>query len=205
MDGILERLQTDYIDVLLLHRPDALVEPEEVARAFDDLQAAGKVKHFGVSNHSPKQIQLLNQAVTQELSVNQLQLSIPHAGMIASGLNVNRYSDQLTYFENDLIDYARLNNQTIQAWSPVMGEQGVFLIDETYNELNEVLAAFGEKYGVSKDAMAIAWLLLHPAKIQVILGTMLADRLADYAAATEISLSRQDWYVIYRAAGHELP
>lgn len=205
VDGILERLQTDYLDVLLLHRPDALMEPSEVARALDDLYNAGKVRHFGVSNHSPRQIELLKQSVNQDLSINQLQLSIPHAGLISSGVNVNRHYDDPIHYTNEILEYSRLNNITIQPWSPVMGDNGVFLIDEQYKTLNQTLDFIGKEYEVSRNTIAIAWLLRHPSNMQVVIGTMTPDRISEYAKAGSIELNREQWYEIYRAAGHDLP
>lgn len=205
VDDILERLGTNYLDTLLLHRPDALMEPSEVARAFNDLYESGKVRHFGVSNHSPWQIELLKQSVKQDISINQLQLSVPHAGLISSGVNVNRHYHNPIHYTNEVLEYSRLNNMTIQPWSPVMGDNGVFLIDDQYEELNQTLDRLGKEYGVSRDTMAIAWLLRHPAKMQVVIGTMTPDRVTEYSKASSIEITRQQWYEIYRAAGHELP
>lgn len=205
VDGILKRLNTDYIDVLLLHRPDALVEPEEVAETFEQLYSSGKVKHFGVSNHSPLQLELLKKYVKQELVANQLQMSVLHSGMIDAGVNVNRKEPGSVDHDGGILDYSRIHDMTVQPWSPIQAEKGVFLNNEEYFKVNEMLKTIGEKYGVDHEATAIAWLLRHPAKIQVILGTMTPERIKNYASASEIKLSREDWYEIYRAAGNKLP
>src|SRR5579875_2225158 len=118
VDGSLRRLKTDYLDVLLLHRPDALVEPEEVAEAFDILESSGKVRHFGVSNQKPMQIELLKRYVRQPLVANQLQLSITNSTMISNGMNVNMENDSAVNRDGSVLDYCRLNNITIQPWSP---------------------------------------------------------------------------------------
>ncbi|WP_080145470.1 aldo/keto reductase [Marinilactibacillus piezotolerans] len=205
VDGILERLDTDYLDVLLLHRPDALVEPEEVAEVFTALKKAGKVKHFGVSNHSPYQIQLLEKYIEQDLVANQLQFSVMHTGMVDAGIHVNTKHEQSVDHDRGILDYCRLNNITVQPWSPVQGEKGVFLNNPEYNEVNEVLTKIGEQHGVNNEAAAIAWLLRHPAKMQVILGTMNPERIKTYASASDIRLTREEWYEIYRAAGNLVP
>lgn len=207
VDGILQRLQTDYIDVLLLHRPDALVEPEEVAEAFDQLEQSGKVRHFGVSNHNPMQVELLKKFVRQPLLFNQLQLSVMFTGMIDAGLNVNMKIPPSVDHDNSVLDYCRLNDMTLQAWSPYQYGyfEGVFVDNPKFPELNKALHELGEKYGISPTAMASAFLLRHPVSMQVVLGTTKGERLKDIATATDITLSRKDWYAIYHAAGNELP
>lgn len=205
VDGILQRLDTDYLDVLLLHRPDALVEPQEVAEAFDELHRSGKVKHFGVSNHSPYQIELLKKYVKQPIVANQLQMSIMHTGMVDAGVQVNTKDSHSVDHDRAILDYCRLNDITIQPWSPVQGPDGVFLNNEKYPEINKQLQELSAKYDADPDALAIAWLLRHPAQMQVILGTMNPERIKNYASASEIRLDREDWYKIYRAAGNPLP
>ncbi|WP_027107992.1 aldo/keto reductase [Lacticigenium naphthae] len=201
----LKRLNTDYVDVFLLHRPDTLMEPEEVAEAFNELEKSGKVKHFGVSNHSPQQIELLNTAVKQDLIANQLQLGVMHTGMIDAGINVNTKHPNAIDRDHGVLEYSRLNKMTIQPWSPVHAEKGVFLNNPEYPIINEKLSEIGEKYGLDNEAMSIAWLLRHPAQMQVILGTMNPERIKNYASASEVSISREDWYEIYRAAGNIVP
>lgn len=207
VEGSLKRLGTDYIDVLLLHRPDALMEPEEVARAFDELKASGKVRHFGVSNQNPYQMQLLQSCLDMPLCVNQLQFSVMHAPMIQSGINVNMYNDSAVNRDGGVLDYCRLNKITIQPWSPMQYGffEGCFVDNEKFPELNKKLGEIGEKYGVSKTAVAFAWILRHPAKMQPVTGTTNLTRLVDCIRASEITLTREEWYEIYRAAGNVLP
>lgn len=209
VEGSLKALRTDYLDVLLLHRPDALVEPEEVAEAFDALHQAGKVRHFGVSNHTPGQIDLLKTAVRQKLVFNQMQLSIPHAPMIAQGVAANIAGlDQAADRDNGLIDYSRINSMTLQAWSPFQSgvTKGVFIGDrEHYRELNTVLDELAETHKVTPGGIAVAWITRHPANIQVVLGTTTPERVREAAAGSEVRLDREDWYRLFRTAGHKLP
>ncbi|WP_404458552.1 aldo/keto reductase family oxidoreductase [Oceanobacillus kapialis] len=207
VDGILQRLQTDYLDVLLLHRPDALVEPEEVAEAFSTLEKSGKVRHFGVSNHTPMQIELLKKYVDQDLIVNQLQFGVMHTGMIDAGLQANTKHPNGVDRDGAVLDYSRLNNVTIQAWSPFQYGffKGVFIDNEKFPELNHVLQTIADEYNVTKTTIAIAWILRHPAKIQTIVGTMNTERMSTIADASDLVLDREEWYEIYRAAGNELP
>ncbi|MFT3888752.1 MAG: aldo/keto reductase [Arachnia sp.] len=209
VDESLAALQTDYLDVLLLHRPDTLVEPDEVAAAFDELEAAGKVRTFGVSNHTPGQIELLRRSVKQPLAINQVQLSITHAPLIAQGVAANMLAeDQSLSRDVGLLDYARLNDITLQAWSPFQAGffNGVFLGDrENFAELNDVIDDLAAAYGVTPTGIAVAWITRHPANIQVVLGTTNSQRVADSAAGSDIPLTREEWYRIFRAAGHRLP
>lgn len=207
VDGILERLDTDYLDVLLLHRPDALVEPEEVAETFDALHSSGKVKYFGVSNHNPLQIELLKKYVDQDLVANQLQMSVMHTGMVDAGINVNRKEEGSIDHDGGILDYARLEEMTVQPWSPVQarGRNGVFFNDPDAEQVNQKLAEVGANYGVDREAAAIAWLLRHPAKMQVILGTMTPARIKNYASASTVEMSRKEWYDIYTSVGNLLP
>jgi predicted oxidoreductase len=207
VDEILKRLNTEYLDTLLLHRPDALVEPEEVAEAFDILENSGKVRHFGVSNQKPMQIQLLQKYVKQPLVANQLQLSITNANMISNGVNVNMENDSAIDRDGSVLDFCRLNDITIQPWSPFQYGffEGVFLGNEKFPELNQKIDEIAAKYEVSNTTISIAWLLRHPAKMQPVIGTMNLDRLKDCCKASEIDLTREEWYEIYRAAGNILP
>ena len=207
VNGSLERLGTDYIDVLLLHRPDALMEPEEVARAFDELKAEGKVRHFGVSNQNPYQMQLLQNSLDMPLCVNQLQFGIMHAPMIQSGINVNMYNESGVNRDGGVLDFCRLNKITIQPWSPMQYGffKGCFINNDKFPELNAKMDEIAEKYGVSKTTIAFAWILRHPAKMQPVTGTTNLDRLADCISATEVKLTREEWYEIYKAAGNILP
>ena len=207
VDGILKRLKTDYLDVLLLHRPDALVEPEEVAEAFVILQENGKVRNFGVSNQNPMQIKLLQKYVKQPIVANQLQLSITNANMISQGLHVNMLDDPALNRDGSILDFCRLNDITIQPWSPFQYGffDGVFLDNEDFPELNAKIDKIAAKYEVSNTTIAMAWLLRHPAKMQPVTGTMNVKRLQDCVKATEIMLTREEWYQIYLAAGRILP
>ena len=207
VDGILSRLKTEYLDVLLLHRPDTLMEPEEVAEAFSALHRTGKVRHFGVSNQNPMQMALLQKFVSQKLIANQLQLSITNTGMIDSGINVNMKIDRSIDRDGSILEYCRLHDVTIQPWSPFQYGffEGAFLDNPKFPELNAVIEALAREKGVSTSAIVIAWLLRHPAKMQPIIGTMNPARIRDISKATEVEMSRPEWYDIYRAAGNTLP
>jgi predicted oxidoreductase len=209
VEGSLKALQTDHLDVLLLHRPDTLVEPEDVAKAFDQLHAAGKVRHFGVSNQTPGQIELLKSAVKQPLLFNQVQLSIAHANLFAQGVAANMGGlDQSISRDVGLLDYSRLKGMTLQAWSPVQKGffEGVFIGDrDHYAELNDVMDELAKKYAVTPTGIAIAWITRHPANLQVVLGTTKPARVRESVAGSDITLSREEWYRLFRAAGHTLP
>ncbi|CAL8977105.1 Oxidoreductase YdhF [Propionicimonas sp. T2.31MG-18] len=208
VEGSLEALRTDYIDVLLLHRPDALVEPEEVARAFDELEAAGKVRAFGVSNHTPAQIELLKKYVRQPLVANQLQLSITHAPIIAQGVAMNMAAlDQSISRDLGVLDYCRLHDITVQAWSPFQAGffTGVFLGNPDYPELNAVVDRLAAAHDVPPEAIATAWITRHPARMQVVLGTTTPERVRAAALGADVELTRPEWYELYRAAGHLVP
>lgn len=207
VENSLKRLKTDYVDVLLLHRPDTLMEPEEVAEAFDYLEQKGMVKHFGVSNLNPLQIELLKKNVKQPLLFNQLQLSIMVSGMIDAGFNVNMTNSASVVHDGGILEYSRLHDMTIQPWSPFQYGffEGVFLSNEKFPELNEVIGKLAAEKEVADTAIAIAWLLRHPANMQPIVGTTNTQRLLDIAKASDITLTRQEWYEIYRAAGNKLP
>jgi predicted oxidoreductase len=209
VDESLAALQTDYLDLLLLHRPDTLVEPDEVAAAFDELHAGGKVRHFGVSNHTPGQVELLKRSVNQPLAVNQVQLSITHAPLIAAGIAANMGAlDQSIDRDNGILDYSRLHDITLQAWSPFQKGffDGIFIGDrEHYAELNDVLDALAAKYDVTPSGISVAWITRHPAGMQVVLGTTNPGRVRESAAGSDIPLTREEWYSLFTAAGHTLP
>jgi len=208
VDGSLKRLKTDYVDTLLLHRPDTLMEPEEVAEAFSKLKESGKVKHFGVSNQNPMQIELLNKYLgDNSIIINQLQFSIMHTGMIDSGINVNMKVNNSIDRDGSILEYCRLKDITIQAWSPYQYGffEGVFLGNEKFPELNDAIDELAEKKGVTNTAIATAWILRHPAKIQTVVGSMNSSRIKDICKATRIDLTREEWYKIYLAAGNKLP
>lgn len=207
VDNILKRLNTEYLDILLLHRPDALVEPQEVAEAFDELEKSGKVRAFGVSNHKPMQIELLKKYVKQPLLFNQMQFSIPVSNMVANGLEVNMTSNGAIDRDGSVLDYCRLNDMTIQAWSPFQMPEwkGCFLGADEYWQLNQEIRVLADKYQVSDITIAAAWIIRHPAKMQVIAGTTNLDRLRQIVDGNNIELTREEWYKLYLAAGHMLP
>ncbi|MBC5631069.1 aldo/keto reductase [Clostridium sp. NSJ-6] len=207
VDGILKRLGTEYIDILLLHRPDTLMDPEEVSEAFDELFKVGKVREFGVSNHNPMQIELLNKYLKNKIMINQLQFSLMHTGIIDSGINVNMKVDPSIDRDGSILEYCRLKDITIQAWSPFQYGffEGVFLNNDKFPELNKKIDEIAEKKGVTNSAIATAWILRHPAKIQTIVGTTNTSRLRDICKASEVELTREEWYELYRAAGNQLP
>lgn len=207
VDGSLKRLNTDYLDVLLLHRPDTLMEPEEVCEAFDILKANGKVRNFGVSNENIWQMEFLRRNLNVPLVANQMQFSIAHCPMIQSGLNVNMFNDSAVERGSGIIEYCRLNKITIQAWSPFQHgfAAGTFIDNPDYPELNAKLSELAEKYGVSKTTIVMSWILSHPAKIQPITGTLKKERMLECLKASDITLTREEWYAIYMSAGNILP
>ena len=208
VDGILKRLKIEYLDILLLHRPDLLYDPEQVAEAFDELEASGKVRHFGVSNTMPMQIELLKKYVKQPLKINQLQLSLEQSQLIDQDLYMNnKTTDMSVMRDGGALDYCRLNDITIQAWSPLQHGmfKGVFIDNPDFPEMNKVLGELADKYSVTKSAIAIAWILRHPAKMQVISGTMNPVHLTEMAEACKISLTHEEWYRLYLSSGKFLP
>ena len=208
VDDSLRRLQTEYLDTLLLHRPDVLFDPEEVADAFEILYNLGKVKHFGVSNLVPMQIELLKKFVKQPLIINQVQLSLEQSQLIDQALYMNnKTTDMSINRDGNALDYCRLNDITIQAWSPLQIGMfgGTFIDNPDYPELNGKLGDIAQRESVSKSAIAIAWILRHPAKMQAIIGSMNPDHIRDICAATDVKLSHEDWYELYLSAGKFLP
>lgn len=206
-EAILQRLGTDCLDVFLIHRPDALMEPEEVAEAFDRLHTAGKVRYFGVSNQNPMQMELLGSCLKQELMVDQLQFSVTNSNMVRSGMEVNMETEGAAVRDGSVLDYCRLKKITIQAWSPFQYGMfaGVFLGNPQFPELNRVIGEVAAQYGVSDTTVAAAWILRHPAKMQVLSGTMKKSRLQEICQAEKLTLTREEWYRIYLSAGHILP
>ncbi len=206
-DGILKRLEVDYLDSLLLHRPDALMEPEEVAEAFDLLHAQGKVRCFGVSNHTAGQLKLMDKHLNQKLQVNQLQFGLGHPSLVRTGMECNMMTEGACVRDGEVLTYCRTEDITIQTWSPFQYGmfQGHFFGSEQHKELNGTLEALAAEYGVTPTTLASAWILRHPAKMQLIAGTMNKNRLAEIAAATQVSLTREHWYKLYMAAGNILP
>lgn len=207
VEGSLKRLKTDYVDTLLLHRPDTLMEPEEVCEAFLKLSESGKVREFGVSNHNSMQIELLNKYLKNKIVINQMQFGIMHTGMIDNGLNVNMTNEASINRDGSILEYCRLNDITMQAWSPYQYGffEGVFLDNPKFPELNKVINKIAEEKGVSNTSIATAWILRHPARIQTIVGSMNPERLKDICTASNVELTRKEWYEIYLAAGNKLP
>lgn len=203
VEGSLRRLQTDYLDVLLLHRPDPLVEPEEVAHAFDELHAAGKVRYFGVSNHTGPQIDLLKRYVRQPLVFNQMELSVTHAPLIDAGVVTNQSLPETPVRGDGTLEYCRLHDVTIQTWSPLAG--GLLAKSERVaadSRLAGAVAAIerlAEKKGVSPEAIMVAWILRHPARMQVIVGTTNPARIRLASAGDAVKLTREEWYELYVA------
>ena len=207
VDGSLKRLNTDYIDILLLHRPDTLMEPEEIAEAFSILHSSGKVRNFGVSNFYPMQIELVSKYLNQRIIVNQLQLSIAHTGMIDFGFNVNMKVDQAINRDGGILEYCRVKDITIQAWSPFQYGffEGTFMGNSKFQELNDKIEEIAREKGIPNIAVPIAWILRHPARIQPIVGTTNPSRLKDICKASGVELTKEEWYELYRSAGNKLP
>lgn len=207
-EGCLKRLNTDYLDFLLLHRPDTLYEPEEVAEAFAILKESGKVKHFGVSNQNPMQIRLLQKYLGDEpICANQLQFSITDCHIVKQGLYVNMREDNAIDRDGGILEFCRYEDITIQAWSPFQYGffEGVYVDNPDFPEINAKLQELADKYGVTKSTIVIAWILRHPAKMQPLTGTMNPQRLLECAAAADITLTRQEWYEIFSSAGNVIP
>ena len=207
VDGILERLQVDYLDSLLLHRPDALMESDQVAEAFDLLYKQGKVRNFGVSNQNPMMMELLKKDVKQPLAVNQLQLSAAFTPGIESGFHVNMEDSQAAMRDGSIFEYCKLHDVVIQAWSVLQFGyfKGNFVGNEKFQALNQVLDRIATKYGVTSSTIAISWILRYPAKMQAVVGTTNPKHLREVSQAANFSLTRKEWYEIYLAEGNNLP
>ena len=207
VDKSLNRLKTDFLDLLILHRPDTLMEPEEISEAFNLLQSSGKVRNFGVSNFNSMQIELIKSYVKQPILVNQMQFSIMHSGMVNSGIQANTLFEGSINRDGSILEYCRLNHITLQAWSPFQYGffEGIFIDNEKFSLLNKVLERIAKEKGVSKSAISVAFILRHPAKMQTIVGTTNKERLRDICTASKVVLSRAEWYEIYCAAGNRLP
>lgn len=207
VDGILKRLSTDYLDVFLIHRPDALANVEETAEALDMLQQSGKVRYVGISNQRGSQIQLLSKYLKQKIMVAQLQMSLTNCSMIQSSLEANMLTEGAVDRDGGVMDYCRMNDITIQTWSPFQHGMiaGTFLGNSDFPELNRELDTLAEKYNTSNTAIAAAWIMRHPAKMQMIAGSTKVSRLKEICGATHIQLTKEEWYRLYLAAGHMLP
>lgn len=207
VEGSLRRLGTDHLDYLLLHRPDLLMQPEEVAQAFDQLKSQGKVLHFGVSNHTPAQIEVLKTAVEQPLEINQLQFSLAHTLLLDAPAYLNTSDPHAVSRDAGALDYCRLNHVTIQCYSPFQygAFEGSFLGNPHYEKLNQALKTLAEKYGTTENGIAAAWILRHPAEMQVVIGTTNAQRIRGILHGSDVVLTREEWYTLYAAAGNHLP
>ena len=207
VDGILQRLKIDHLDSLLLHRPDALMESDQVAEAFDLLYKQGKVRDFGVSNQNPMMMELLKKDVKQPLAVNQLQLSAAFTPGFESGFHVNMEDSQAAMRDGSIFEYCKLHDVVIQAWSVLQFGyfKGNFVGNEKFQALNQVLNRLAFKYGVTPSTIAISWILRYPAKMQAVVGTTNPKHLIEASQATNFSLTRKEWYEIYLAAGNDLP
>ncbi len=207
VDGILQRLKIDHLDSLLLHRPDALMESDQVAEAFDLLYKQGKVRDFGVSNQNPMMMELLKKDVKQPLAVNQLQLSAAFTPGFESGFHVNMEDSQAAMRDGSIFEYCKLHDVVIQAWSVLQFGyfKGNFVGNEKFQALNQVLDRLAFKYGVTPSTIAISWILRYPAKMQAVVGTTNPKHLREVSQAANFSLTRKEWYEIYLAAGNNLP
>lgn len=207
VDGILQRLKIDHLDSLLLHLPDALMESDQVAEAFDLLYKQGKVRNFGVSNQNPMMMELLKKDVKQPLAVNQLQLSAAFTPGFESGFHVNMEDSQAAMRDGSIFEYCKLHDVVIQAWSVLQFGyfKGNFVGNEKFQALNQVLDRLATKYGVTSSTIAISWILRYPAKMQAVVGTTNPKHLVEASQATNFSLTRKEWYEIYLAAGNNLP
>ena len=207
VNSSLQRLKTDYLDVLLLHRPDALMEPEEIAEAFDILEGEGKVRHFGVSNMNPAMIELLKKNIRQPLIVNQLQLSAAFTPAIDSGFHMNMEDNAAIVRSSSILEYCRLNDIVIQTWSPLQYGylQGTFIDDDKYLALNSILDRIAREKGCTKAAVALAWIKRYPAAIQTVIGTTNPEHIREASGAMNINISKHEWYEIYLAAGKNMP
>ncbi|HEV6354207.1 TPA: aldo/keto reductase family oxidoreductase [Streptococcus pneumoniae] len=207
VDGILQRLKIDHLDSLLLHRPDALMESDQVAEAFNLLYKQGKVRDFGVSNQNPMMMELLKKDVKQPLAVNQLQLSAAFTPGFESAFHVNMEDSQAAMRDGSIFEYCQLHDVVIQAWSVLQFGyfKGNFVGNEKFQALNQVLDRLAIKYGVTSSTIAISWILRYPAKMQAVVGTTNPKHLREVSRAANFSLTRKEWYEIYLAAGNNLP
>jgi predicted oxidoreductase len=219
VEGSLRRLNTDYLDILVMHRTDPLMRPEEIAAAFDELHASGKVRYFGVSNSTPMRMELLRKHLNQPLVVDQLHLSLVDTALIDYTARVPPYSGPTETFDSGagVLDYCRIHDIQIQSWSPLTYFSPVqrqrnpnsfhpyvpFVDDDRqFGPLNEALARIGDRYGIPKLGVVVAWFLTHPARIQPVIGTSSPTRIRDLASGSGVTLTREEWYELYFAAGN---
>ena len=200
-------LNCEYLDILLLHRPDALVDYDEVNEAFNYLYDKGLVKEFGVSNMNPIQIELYNKKLDHKIKYNQVQFSLIHSHMISESLFVNMSEVESAMRSGTLIEYSMLKDISLQAWSPLMAswDDGTFIDNPKYEQLNKKLEEVASKYNVTKNCIAISWILRHPANILSIVCTTSIVQLNGMIKAIHIKLTREEWYGLYLSSNHILP
>lgn len=210
VDGILERLGVEYIDFLLLHRPDPLMDPEEVAKTIHDLKSSGKVRWFGVSNMSAGQIRLLQSYCEEPFLINQLEMSLAKMGWLETGVLVNHGEAAENIFPEGTLEYCRLENIQLQAWAPLA--QGVFSgnsLDKQRESIKltaKLVQEMAEQKQTTPEAIVLSWLMTHPAGIQPVIGTVNPDRIQACADAGKITLTREEWYTLYVSSrGRALP
>jgi predicted oxidoreductase len=206
VDGILERLGIEYLDILLLHRPDPLVEPEEVAEAFDILKTAGKVRNFGVSNMSAAQIRLLQAYCNDPLIVNQLELSLNRIDFLEQGVFTNQKAGTDINFSEGLLEFSRLENIQVQAWAPLAyGKYSGRELDnpsESVLKTKQLVQKLAEEKETTSEAIVLGWLMRHPAIIQPVIGTTNPERIQNCGDAVRQSeiMTREEWYSLYVAS-----
>ena len=207
VDHSLLVMKTDHVDSLLLHRPDALMEPQEIARAFQELHDAGKVIDFGVSNQNPAMMSLLASYLPFPITANQVQLSAAFTPMFDAFFDVNMENDESVMRDGGILQYCAQHDMAIQAWSVLQHGYfgGVFIDDPDYAGLNEALERVASDHNSTKTAVAINWVLRYPAKMQALVGTTRPERIRESASACDWEMSREEWYEIYFGAGHRLP
>lgn len=205
VDKSLERLQTDHIEILLLHKPDPLYDPKQIAEAFDELYASGKVLNFGVSNFTSVQTAVIQKYCSRPIAFSQMQFSIAHSLMIDAQVNVNTNNIHATNFDTGILDYCRYNDICMQAYSVVQGEGGCFINNPKYEKLNSVMDKLCKKYNTNKNAIALAWILKHPANIMPIIGSTNLEHIKDSLDALNFTLTRQEWFNLYTACDKPLP
>ena len=204
VEGSLKRIGIDYLDVLCLHRPDVLMKGEEVAEAFENLCSRGLVKNFGVSNFNPMQVEYLKKYTEFPLVANQLQLGLFHTGMIDSWMCANMNNSFATDKDGSVLPYSMLNDMVIQAWGPMRSDNGIFTEDNAVADKMPALQKWADKYNLSKDALAIAFINQLDI-VQPIIGTTNVDRIKDQLSSADAEIEKSDWYHIYTEMGNLVP
>lgn len=211
VDSILQRLQTDYLDILLLHRPDPLMERDEIKKAIDGLFAQGKIRALGVSNMDYHQIQLVEAYTGRKVVVNQLQLSLRKHEFVSSAVGFNNVGGAGTDFPIGTIEYCILNNISLQSWTPIA--KGIYSgatlgdnIPESVLKTKEIVERIAKEQKVPNDAVVLAWLMKHPAKINPVIGSKTPERIKNAMEAFKVQLSRDEWYELLVASlGRAMP